>query len=244
MIEAPKVALAQPNLLTGEEEAELLAPSPQASGLRMQALDGILALITGGELKPGDKCSENDLVVRFPGMSRTPIREALAVLASDGFIRQRPQVGFFVLPVRWAEVREILSLRLQVEALIASHLAQVKLGPAHDRLEAILQEQRGQTAPLGKLDTDFHVGLAVAAGFHTAARNIKSWRGKLQVFRAGTPVSAHEAEEIMQDHARMLAAINGGDASRAAAAVRRHFEAAAERLLRISNSAQAATAAS
>lgn len=244
MIEAPDVALAQPNLLTAAEEAELLAPSPKASGLRVQALERILDLITGGELRPGDKRSENDLVALFPGMSRTPIREALAVLAADGFIRQRPQVGFYVLPVKWGEVLEILSLRLQVEALIASHLATVKLGPAHQQLETILQTKWEHAATFARLDTQFHVGLATAAGFHIAARNIKSWRGKLQVFRAGAPVTATDSEEIAKDHSQILAAIVTGDSTQAAAAVKRHFECAAQRLSRMVQPAPEAAGAS
>jgi DNA-binding GntR family transcriptional regulator len=231
--------LTRENLLPQEEETEFFNPSPRGAGLRVEAMERILALITSGELQPDDKQSEQDLVNRWPEMSRTPIREALAVLAAEGFVRQRPQVGFFIVPVLWPDVEEILSLRTQIEALVVQRLAEIGLGHASDSLEAIqkrLDAARKHEAVLefAQIDTEFHSRMAHAAGFRTAMRSISSWRNKLLAFRRGTLMDPPGMNDVFNEHSAVLGAIKKGDAVAAVNSLAAHMAGTKGRLAHIS----------
>ena len=60
--------------------------------LHQELVDRLQPLIIGGELAPGSKVPEKTLCTRF-GVSRTPLREALKVLASEGLVRLEPNRG-------------------------------------------------------------------------------------------------------------------------------------------------------
>ena len=73
-------------------------------------------LIINAELVPGTKVSEKLLCDQFGG-SRTPLREALKVLASDGVVRLEPNRGAWVTQVTKEEVKEVFPVLGALEVL-------------------------------------------------------------------------------------------------------------------------------
>ncbi|ACB95827.1 GntR family transcriptional regulator [Beijerinckia indica] len=73
-------------------------------------------LILGGELKPGEKIPERQLCERF-GVSRTPLREALKVLAAEGLIELLPQRGAIVAQISPEDIEELFPIMAALEAL-------------------------------------------------------------------------------------------------------------------------------
>ena len=68
-------------------------PQPiKRKSLHQELVDRLQLLIINGDLTPGVKVPEKDLCIRFD-VSRTPLREALKVLASDGLVRLEPNRG-------------------------------------------------------------------------------------------------------------------------------------------------------
>ena len=81
---------------------------------KQQVVDVLTKEIVSGNLKPCQPLYERDLAERL-GVSRTPIREALQVLASAGFIETKSRVGWSVSIPDVKSIREILELRMILE---------------------------------------------------------------------------------------------------------------------------------
>ena len=84
--------------------------------LHQELVDRLQVMIIGGELVPGAKVPEKTLCATF-GVSRTPLREALKVLASDGLVRLEPNRGAWVTTVTVSEVNEVFPVLGALEAL-------------------------------------------------------------------------------------------------------------------------------
>ena len=92
--------------------------SDRASSQTVKAQLALRDLILTGELKPGDRISELPLVDRL-GMSRTPIRTALARLEDEGFLEAIPSGGFAVKAFSERDVYDAIELRGTLEGFAA-----------------------------------------------------------------------------------------------------------------------------
>src|SRR5271169_5531346 len=82
-----------------------------------QTYDTLRVLIVRGEMAPGTRLSEPELMDRL-SIGRTPLREALLRLAQDGLVAIYPQSGSFVAPIRLEEVEEAQFIREHLECAI------------------------------------------------------------------------------------------------------------------------------
>ena len=71
--------------------------------LHLELVDRLHPLIISGDLAPGSKVPEKDICEKF-GVSRTPLREALKVMAAEGLVRLEPNRGAWVTLVTVEEV--------------------------------------------------------------------------------------------------------------------------------------------
>jgi DNA-binding GntR family transcriptional regulator len=132
----------------------------RAKSLTEQAADEIRARIVFGDVALGSSLSENTLAAEL-GVSKTPVREALLQLKSEGLVSIQPQRGSFVFDMSAAEVVQLGELRETLE------LAALRLAAKHDPRE-LVKELRGivgemrktldrnDAAAYRKLDADFH----------------------------------------------------------------------------------------
>src|SRR5687768_10756057 len=104
--------------------------------LRQQAYDRIRDLLRSGHLQPGARLSTLELSRRL-GISRTPIREALSKLSSDGIVREVPGFGAYVHEPDEQELAEVYGLREAIEAYAAREAAASILPAELDRLEEL-----------------------------------------------------------------------------------------------------------
>jgi DNA-binding GntR family transcriptional regulator len=91
--------------------------------------EAIKNLLLSGELGPGEALSERALSEQF-GVSRTPVREAICMLANDGLLEIVPMRGTFVKQLSVDDLRGIHELRLALEGMAASLAAQRDATPA------------------------------------------------------------------------------------------------------------------
>jgi DNA-binding GntR family transcriptional regulator len=134
--------------------------------LRDQVFNAIQNAIVEGHLRPGDHIREQELTKSLK-VSRTPVREALALLDREGLVRLEPNRGWFVQEFDERDVREIFIMRTTLENLGAELIVPL-LEPKHiTHLEALIQkqieavEQHQQT---GALDLEFHCYLMKTTG--------------------------------------------------------------------------------
>lgn len=83
------------------------------------AADKLRQLIVAGDLHPGQRIAEREIVEHLPGLSRTPLREALKILATEGLVVIAPNRGATVTALSIAEVEDIIELVVGLESLAA-----------------------------------------------------------------------------------------------------------------------------
>ncbi|AZV77306.1 GntR family transcriptional regulator [Parasedimentitalea marina] len=137
--------------------------------LHLELVDRLQPLIIGGELVPGSKVPEKELCARF-GVSRTPMREALKVLASDGLIRLEPNRGAWVTRVTIGEVEEVFPVLGALEAL-SGELACKSITDEEIAIVSALHDQLMQSYENRDLDAYFSTNQKIHRAILLAARN-------------------------------------------------------------------------
>jgi DNA-binding GntR family transcriptional regulator len=204
-----------------------LAPLPTASSA---VAERIREAIIGGMLHPGERLKEEQLA-RELGTSRTPVREALRVLQSEGLIVATPNRGAAVRSYRLAELEEMYDLR----ALLEGHAA----GRAAERITAEAVDQLGASCDrFAKLVTgaDLRSLVEENAYFHgTILRASDSERLTAMVhevvslplvYRSYIWYSPEQAHASYAFHRRLVEALERHDAPWAEQVMREHVSAA------------------
>ncbi|WP_424212888.1 GntR family transcriptional regulator [Streptomyces sp. BI20] len=161
------------------------------------------------------------------GVSRTPVREALLRLETEGLLKLYPKKGALVLPVSAQEIADVVETRLLVEEFTVRRATPAP--PALlARLDELMAELRAHAA-LGDLpammaaDRAFHAEIVRCAGNAILSRLYDQLRDRQ--LRMGVALLHAHPERLAKtiaEHAEILAAIRSGDPDTAAAAVRAH----------------------
>jgi DNA-binding GntR family transcriptional regulator len=206
-------------------QSETISPSPPSEA----AQDVVYRLLKQRVLtlpaQEGAFLTEAE-VCRAMGTSRTPVREALLRLESEGLLQIVPKKGAYVAPITEAEVAAVMQARGLVEEWCARSAALGSDGLAEE-LRRLLGEQEALRAdPLAFIERDreFHRTLVVAAGNPFVADFYESLRDRQ--LRMGLHVvvnSADRMDVVLGEHAAIVDAIDSGDPDGAAAAIALHL---------------------
>jgi DNA-binding GntR family transcriptional regulator len=187
------------------------------------------------ELAPGAALSENELAASM-GVSRTPVRESLILLAQEGLVQVFPKIGSFVSRVDPAQVADAQFLRETVELASLDDLP-AQLDPAVvGELRDNLERQRRADLDLEEffdLDEAFHQGLMRLSGHGNVWATVAAAKGHLdRARRLGLHENASPAVFVAQ-HREILDAITGGNVPLAHTAMRTHLRAVFDDIERI-----------
>ncbi len=183
--------------------------------------------ILSGDLGPGERLTQEELAARF-NVSMTPVREAIQQLVAEGVLDQSPYKGVQVAEVTTEEATEIYLIRSSVESLA------VKIGVPNLRISDVQRirslhaqiaelSEQGNIAQVRKLNYEFHFILYQAANMPRLHRMIQNlW--------AQSPwdtlyVIPNRARRVVEEHQRIVAAIDQGDSQAASQAMQTHLEA-------------------
>ncbi|MGW0365488.1 GntR family transcriptional regulator [Streptomyces sp. NPDC002990] len=162
------------------------------------------------------------------GVSRTPVREALLRLETEGLLKLYPKKGALVLAVSAQEITDVLETRLLVEEFTVRRAVPAPPGLL-ERLAALVEEQRGHAAAgdlaaMMAADRQFHAEIVRSAGNQILCRLYDQLRDR-QLRMGVALLHSHpdRAERTLAEHAEILEALRAGDAETAAAAVRGHI---------------------
>ena len=191
---------------------------PAARTLSDQVYHAVRARIMAGELAPGMFLREKDLEAM--GVSRTPIREALGRLASEGFLERLPHRGFRVPEESLANLLELYPIVASLE-LLAGRLALERFTPddvAKLRdLNARLAEarDRGDVRAMLDLNTAFHRLISERGGNRRLALLLDDLRSQLTRLELWYYSGRERTQRSIQEHEAIIEAIERGDRSRA-----------------------------
>lgn len=227
--------------------------TPVSSGARLsdQVATQLAAQIRSGALAPGDRLpTEARLVSQF-GVSRTVVREAISRLRSLGLVDSRQGSGVFVLaqtgiaPLQFEAqhtaslqaVVQMVEVRRALEAEVAGLAASRRNATDLRRIRRAMQALEAAVQKGGdgvEEDVLFHRAIAQAAGnpflLQTLAFLGQFLHGATRVTRANEARRHDLAQQVRQEHAAIVQALEAGDAQQARCAAAAHMDNAMARL--------------
>lgn len=183
--------------------------------------------ILGGALMPGQVLDERSLAEQF-GISRTPVRNAVAQLASQGLLRVVPRVGVVVPKLNIKELLSLLEVLVELEGVCAMFAAKRmdtrQRKALHDAMSAC--ESAVATGNLQAYETanrNFHEAIYVGCGNDWAAAQVRGLRLRCSHYRRSRFELAGAMSKSLQEHREVVAAIESGDAEAARVAMVQHI---------------------
>lgn len=181
------------------------------------------------DLPPGTHLQEVELASEY-GVSRTPIREALRRLASEGLVELSHGRGATVAQGSLRDILNAYEVRKILEPYVAAQAARLaRDDPRLAELERELASLTGAPATAQdlrereRLDRELHGLIAELAGNQLLTRIIRDLHSRVQRVYVQLG-SGGRFERIQEEHLRVLAAIRAGDPDDAAAAMAAHLD--------------------
>ncbi|MCC2632323.1 MAG: transcriptional regulator, GntR family-like protein [Ramlibacter sp.] len=177
------------------------------------------------ELEPGGWIDEVKLSQEY-GISRTPLREALKVLAAEGLVTMKVRRGAYVTEVSeqdLAEVYHLLSLlESDAAAVVAQRASDAELKELQD-LHKELESAAGDRERFFALNERFHMRLLELAGNRWRNQMVADLRKVMKLNRHNSLLKAGRVEESLQEHRVVMEALARRDAEDVRRRMQEHF---------------------
>lgn len=192
--------------------------------LAAAVLNTIREAIVGGVYAPGQRLVEEDLALELE-VSRGPIREALHLLAVEGFVEIEPRRGAKVAVFTRKQADDLFVMRLTLEGLVARLAAERRTNEQLDHLRGVCEEGLdaatcARTEDLPALNTAFHAALADAADNTLLAEQLSTMSTMIQWAYAKR--IRERLTNSWFEHRTIVDAIAAGDAAAAETAAQHH----------------------
>ncbi|ACB97080.1 GntR family transcriptional regulator [Beijerinckia indica] len=199
--------------LAGVEPEAVADASASSPSLHAEVLARLRDHIVEGKIAEGARVPEKELCALF-GISRTPLREALKVLASEGLIELLPNRGARVRPLDVKEIRELFDLMGGLEALAGRLACENLTEEEFLRIEAAHHEMYGcylrrDLSKYFKYNQDIHRMIVEAAHNSVLAATYAAFVGRLRRLRYSANLDRHRDRwgEAMREHEAILDAL-------------------------------------
>ena len=195
--------------------------------LHEEVVDQLRDMIVQGGLAPETKLNERVLAAQL-GISRTPLREAIKYLASEGLVELLPNRGAVVAPLRRAKVREIFTVLGSLEALAGELVCRnatdadiAEIRALHYQMVA--HHARGELAQYFRCNQQIHIRLVECAGNATLAQVYRGLNAHVRRARYMANLSRERWDKAVREHEEILDALSARDSARLQALLRDHL---------------------
>lgn len=194
--------------------------------LHDRLLSALREMIASGELKAGEKIPERELCERFQ-VSRTPLREALKVLAFEGFVKLKPNRGAVIAELTLAELTEAFPIIAVVEELAGelacknmpdSEIAAVRR--MHD--EMAMHFAQRDIKPYFDLNQQIHQAIQLGARNDTLYGIYRNIEARVRCARLFVNVSENRWAEAMAEHEIIITALEARDGAALSKILKKH----------------------
>ncbi len=206
--------------------ADIIELSP--GGLHEQAAARLRAMLVEGRIAPGAKLNERELSEALH-VSRTPLREAIKLLAAEGLVDLLPNRGAVAVKLTEADVRHSFELLAELEGL-AGELAAARIDDAGRQelrakhYEMLACHARGDLSGYYRLNALIHAGISAAADNPVLASTYAKVNARVQSLRFRTNQNEAKWQRALHEHGQMLQALDARDGLALRALLKQHLE--------------------
>ncbi len=185
----------------------------------------LLTGIRDGQFHPGERIKEAT-VAKNMGISRTPVREAIRRLQSEGRVTIEPQRGAIVAELDRLEISELYLLRQYLEGIAARFAAQHASDMEIEQMEEILKRSHGDEADkrtLNQTNWDLHHAIFYAAKNRFLLKSLDAISDDLALLRGKRYIPEDRPKSLYTEHKAIIDAIRARDPDRAEQAAKDHI---------------------
>jgi DNA-binding GntR family transcriptional regulator len=205
------------------------APSLAPRALYEEVAELIRQRIFSRELEPGSWIDELQIAKAY-GISRTPLREALKVLAAEGLVTMKVRRGAYVTEVSEKDLRDVYHLLSLLESDAAAVVAATaspsdlkKLQSLHAELEAAGKPGKEKHDKFFEVNESFHMCLLELSQNKWRDQMVADLRKVMKLNRHNSLFKTGRITESLAEHQAIMAALNAKDPVATAARMREHF---------------------
>jgi DNA-binding GntR family transcriptional regulator len=211
------------------------APVVLRTDLHGAVVASLRDLIVAGVLSPGARLDETALCKTL-GLSRTPLREAVKVLASEQLLQIIPHRGTYVAPLLETETAELFEVMAALDSLVGTAAAQRATAAERERITALHAEMARHHAAHDRIlyfqvNQDIHRALLAATHMAALVNAYAPLLHRVQRARTLANVSLERQAESLAEHEQILAALLARDGDRLAQLLPAHTRATGRAVL-------------
>jgi DNA-binding GntR family transcriptional regulator len=183
--------------------------------------------IAEGTIEPGERLNELALAADL-GVSRSPIREALAQLAGEGLVRVVPYKGTFVTALSEERLRDLLDFRLALEQYAVRRAIERATPEEFKKFEVLIERiethaNKYDLAAAVEADLAAHEYLIELSGSALLAQTYRSMLSELRLYITQTSRHYENVGDLATEHRALLAAMRAAKTDDAAALIAAHI---------------------
>lgn len=200
----------------------LLTPKP----LYIEVAELVRQRIYNRELAPGSWIDEMKMVEEF-GISRTPLREALKVLAAEGLVTMKVRRGAYVTEVSEQDLRDVYHLLALLESDAAAVVADKATPQELDQLHALHQQLEAAVDDANlffQINEQFHMQLLALCNNRFLTQTVADLRKVMKLNRHQSLFKQGRIEDSLMEHRSIMACLMERRAEAARHAMQTHFQ--------------------
>jgi DNA-binding GntR family transcriptional regulator len=203
------------------------APSARMAGsaLYVQVAERLRTSIVSHQMAPGSWIDEQAIAIEY-GISRTPLREALKVLATEGLVTMKLRRGAYVTQVSDRDVAEVYHLLALLESDAAVVVANNATTEQIAELEALHQQLESEVDDRDRFfaaNERFHMRLLDIADNRWRNQLVADLRKVMKLNRHNSLFKQGRLQASLKEHRRIMAAIKARNGERAQLLMQQHF---------------------
>ena len=192
--------------------------------------------IIKGSFKPGSKILEFQIAQQM-GISRTPVREAIRLLAAEGFVVLSPNQGALVRTVSVENIKEVLQIHSVLEGLAARLACEVINKDGLNELENYLNKMEnllkaGDSIAYSEVDLKFHEVIVNTCRNNRLIKMRKNISDQAQRYRISSLRVAERLRESFAEHQKIFEAFKERDSNKADRMSQKHIQNALKNILK------------
>ncbi|MBI4318610.1 MAG: GntR family transcriptional regulator, partial [Chloroflexi bacterium] len=200
--------------------------------LRMQVYDALREAILSGRLNPGDHLTEEKVCSQL-GVSRSPLREALRRLETEGLVRIEPRRGVVVTELSQGDLADLFAVRKSLEGLATALAAKCITAEELAKLREICAEMgrcidAGDVPAVPTLNSQYHEVIILAARNRWLKGFMVSLRDHIQRIYSSSIQAPDRASQSLKEHLQINEALCNRDAEAAERLAKEHLQHAEE----------------